>query len=526
MQDERDVVINMEDLEEVTPTPSLNLPDITEETVYRPKDGSPYLVFMCKAGDRRFKTCPDCGYPVINIHGYLKDRRLVHDVNVGIDQVDLLVKVPRYRCDRCSCTFTHEFASIMANRQMTYRLYDLIKRASFIRPFSDVAVEYGYSVPTIGTIFDEYVAELEPMRGAIIAPRVLGIDEKHIVNAMRGVFVDIESGTLLEMTETNKRKDVIFTIENMIDYDKNIKIVTMDMSNGYRSHVQECLPKAKIVVDKYHVYQDLSTKVKKTRTRLLDHLKAKLKAMPDSPEKDHLQNVYNIASTSTYLFKFGQEKLSEKESRVKAMADVCRTFPEFNHLRLLKERFEEIYDCEDRSTAESIYDNWVTLVPPSGAKQCEEWQERYQVDPELFSEFKVLVRAVKSWRTEIFNYFDPGCRVTNAAAEGLNNMIERINRLGNGYSFARLRAKALYWHLAAPRNRYIINYKNKPIYKEKERPAASKAPLGSFRCLIPSHSLPELIRFEEITFIDEIVSESERSPLSVFAFLPPEFIAS
>lgn len=526
MQDERDVIISLEDLEEVTPTPSLNLPDVDEEAVYRPKDGSPYLVFMCRAGARRFNKCPDCGNPVINVHGYLKERRLVHDVNVGVDQVDLLIKVPRYRCDKCGCTFTHTFKSIMENRQMTYRLYDLIKRDSFIRPFSDVAVEYGYSVPTIGTIFDEYVAELEPLRGAIVAPRVLGIDEKHIVHAMRGVFVDIETGTLLEMTEANKRSDVTSTIESMIDYDKNIQIVTMDMSAGYRVHVQECLPRAKIVVDKYHVYQDLSNKVKKTRTRIIEHIKAQLKAMPDSAEKAHLQAVYNIASTSTYLFKFGQEKLSEKESRVKAMADVCRTFPEFNHLRLLKERFEEIYDCDDRTTAERIYDNWVKLVPPSGAKQCETWQKLYQVDPDLYSEFKVLVRVVKSWRTEIFNYFDPGCRVTNAATEGLNNMIERINRLGNGYSFARLRAKALYWHLAAPRNRYIINYKNKPIYKEQNRPTTALANPGAFHSRKFSCTFPEVIGYEEVSFIDEVVSETERTPLSVFAFLPPEFIAS
>ena len=44
----------------------------------------------------------------------------------------------------------------------------------------------------------------------------------------------------------------------------------------------------------------------------------------------------------------------------------------------------------------------------------------------------------------ILNYFNEGCRFTNAATEGLNNNIERMNRAGNGYTFHHLRAKALY----------------------------------------------------------------------------------
>ena len=152
---------------------------------------------------------------------------------------------------------------------MTHRLHDQIKRESYIRPFTDVAPYFGYSIPTVAAIFDEYTAELEKQREEIIAPRILGIDEKHIVNALRDVFVDIETGTLLEMTPGNKRSDIIETIQGMKDYDKNIEIVTMDMSGGYRSYVHECLPNAKIIVDKYHVIQLMGTRVRTTRTKLI-----------------------------------------------------------------------------------------------------------------------------------------------------------------------------------------------------------------------------------------------------------------
>lgn len=521
MNDERLVEINLDDMEKVSPTPFLNLPDLTEEACYIPKDHGSYRVFLCKPSGRPQNGCPACHWPILSVHGYLPQRRLVHDINIGVEQVDILIQVPRYRCEDCGHTFTHQFESIVESRQMTHRLHDQIKRESYIRPFTDVAAYFGYSIPTVAAIFDEYTAELEKQREEIIAPRILGIDEKHIVNALRGVFVDIETGTLLEMTPGNKRSDIIETIQGMKDYDKNIEIVTMDMSGGYRSYVHECLPNAKIIVDKYHVVQLMGTKVRTTRTKLIEYVKQKLSKMAAGTEKAHLQEVFDLVLNNSYLFKFGQEKLAEKNHRVQAMADVCMTFPEFNHLRLLKEGFELIYDCQDREAAETVALEWAKLVPPSGARQMEAWQQEYHVPPELFVDFRALKRTLNSWHEEIFMYFEKGCQATNAATEGLNNLIERFNRLGNGYSFERLRAKALYWHLAGCRKKYRINAKQVPVYKEKP---LSKCFDTSYLGMI--YAVEEIIRYDLECHIEAELHHVIRDPLSVFLYLPDDRIPS
>jgi transposase len=331
---------------------------------------------------------------------------------------------------------------------------------------------------------------------------------------MRGVFVDIETGHLLEMTETNKKDVIVSTIESMVGYDKNIEIVTMDMSAGYRAHVQECLPCAKIIVDKYHVYQDLYAKISKTKTRIIEFLNWKISKM-EKPDAKQYKDILSLASKNPYLFKFGPDKLMGKPERIAAMAEVCSTFPEFNHLRLLKEGFERIYACDTRAEAERIADEWGELVPPKGSKQVTAWQGRYNVPPELYCEFRTLKNTVlKNWRNEIFTYFEPGCRVTNAATEGLNNMIERANRLGNGYSFARLRAKALYWHLAAPKTRYTIEVKKKPVYKEEFTMCFAKYGTG--------HQMPPrtLVGYEDYHSIEEKEGRVVRDPLSLFSYLP------
>ena len=516
---ERDVTLNFADFEEVSPTPYINLSDLEEESCYRPKDGTPYFVVKCKPSTRSAQICPSCGNNILSVHGYLTDRRLVHDVNVGVEQVDLLVKVPRYRCEDCGNTFAHRFKSVVERRQMTARLYEQIRRDAFVRPFSDIGNDFGYSDTTIATIFDEYASELEAKRGPVVAPRVLGIDEKHIVHAMRAVFVDIETGTLLEMKAGNKRTDVIDAIESMVDYDKNIEIVVMDMYAAYRDYIQHCLPKAKIIVDKYHIYQAMNLRVRKTRTMILEYLKDQIKHISDASKKSQAYDVYNIVAPNNYLFKFGQEKLAEKESRITAMADVCKTFPEFNHLRLLKEGFELIYQCSDRAAAEYVFKEWEKLIPPRGAKQIEEWSKTYNVPAELFSEFRTLDRTIHNWYEEVFTYFEPGYRVTNAATEGLNNMIERFNRLGNGYSFERLRAKALFWHLAAPRVRYSL------IYKTVSRPSTMTMNMMTLVGLdTPLFDRNSQVEEIEISSIDMTEIDSKRKPLSTFQYLPKDYV--
>ena len=458
----RKIDFSLEEMELVSPTPSLNLPELIEKECYKPKDGSPYLVFYCEDAPLKARTCPCCKSNSVDVHGHAANRT-IHDVNVGITQVDILLAPTRYICNECGVTFARDLYSILPNRQMTRRLNEQIKRDSFVRPFVEVGAAYGYSDTTIATIFDEYVSELKSRRGPIIAPRVLGIDEKHIVNAMRAIFVDNETGQLLEMKANNKRDDIIQTIESMVDYDKNIQIVTMDMSNGYRDYVQECLPRAKIIVDKYHVYQDLYVKISRTKSKIMDVIGARIGSETDMAKKQYLSNVRDLILKNTYLFKFGQKKLAEKQSRIAAMANICETFPEFNHLRLLKESFELIYSCTDRASAEAACNQWMEYVPPTGAKKIEAWEKNYGVSAELFSEFRTFQNTILRWHTEIFNYFDAGCSETNATSEGLNHFIEQINRVGNGYSFSRLRAKALYWHLAAPRVTYSMTTKKMAV---------------------------------------------------------------
>ena len=288
-----------DDMEEVIPIPHLNLRGIIEDACYRPKAGHPYLLFSCHVEDYRNRKCRFCGSTAVHAHGQTGAPRRIHDVNSGRTKVDIDLTVQRYICSECGRSFSPPSPDIMESRHLTRRLYDEIRHEAFTKPLSTVALKYGYSDTIIGKIFDEYSKELDSAHGPVIAPRVLGIDEKHIVHNMRAIFTDIENRVLLEMCPDNKKDTVIAAIESMVGYDTNIEVVTMDMSCGYRTYVQECLPNAAIVVDKFHVCQSVYEKIAKARSKIMAYIGALIQAEPESGAKKRMIAVRNLAQTNT-----------------------------------------------------------------------------------------------------------------------------------------------------------------------------------------------------------------------------------
>lgn len=468
------VRLTPDDMEKVTPTPHLNLGGIIEDACYRPKAGHPYLLFSCHVENYRNRKCPFCNSTAVHAHGQTGAPRRIHDVNSGRTKVDIDLQVQRYICSECGKSFSNLPPDIMEGRHLTKRLYDEIRHEAFTKPLSTVAMKYGYSDTIIGKIFDEYSRELESVHGPVIAPRVLGIDEKHIVHNMRAIFTDIENRTLLEMCPDNKKNTVIAAIEQMVGYDTNIEVVTMDMSCGYRTYVQECLPNAIIVIDRFHVCQSVYEKIAKARSKIMAYIGALIHAEPEGGVKKRMIAVRNLAQTNTYLFKFNAKNLTKSDKRINAMANICATFPEFNHLRLIKEYFDRIYTAPDRQTAEAYCKEWAELIPPSGSRQIEAWKKRFKVEPELFDDLRSAKNTLtKKWHNEIFNYFEPNSRFTNAVTEGLNRMVEDMSRMGNGYSFERLRARALYSDKVAAPIIYTMLPERVPVTEE---PSYSKPP--------------------------------------------------
>jgi transposase len=286
---------------------------------------------------------------------------------------------------------------------------DILKRCLTKTTFKAISEYYSIADKTVRRIFDVYVTENERLL-KYEAPYVLGIDEAHIDKHFRLVVTDIMNKRLLDMLENNDYSTVTRFLTNIPNRSR-IKVVTMDFAHPYAKAVKECLPDAVVVIDKFHVVQDINKKIDSTRIAI--HKQAK---------KDG-KNIKRLRNEHT-LFKTNLEDLSTEACQM--LTDWFEEYPELGEVYWVKEKFREIYaKAETKHEASKMFNKWLDEIPTQ------------------YGEMKSLKRYFKSRKDDIINYFD--YRQTNALTESMNNTIKEIEKIGHGYRFEVLRARSLFY---------------------------------------------------------------------------------
>ncbi len=349
---------------------------------------------------------PDCKSTLVpNKHD--KTDYFLHDVKAEgkLSYINLCIR--RYKCSECGQVFPDEFTFFTKRQHLTHRLKDeIVQRCIKGETFRYIANDYGIDPNTVSAVFKEYATEHKEELSYSYTPEVLGIDEAHIDDHYRLVLTDIKEQRLLDIKPNNYLRTVKSYLRTL---DPEIcKCATMDFAPAYAKAVSIVLPKALIVIDKFHVIQDINRSL-------------------DGVRKD-LQNEYRKQGVdirrfkrARYLFMTNWEDLSEK-----ATDKLNEWFFEFDDLYeayMCKETFRDIYSiAEDRIQATNMFDAWIESVPD-------------------FERFVPMRKTMTRRKEHILNYWD--CPYTNAYTESTNNAIKKIEKAGRGYKFETLRERCL-----------------------------------------------------------------------------------
>lgn len=366
-------------------------------------------------------ACPECGGVEYYKHG--KSKRFVRDLNSFGKRVGIEIHTHRYKCRYCDTTFSQHYESIDDRDKITIRLREQIEKESLKKPFANIAEEYSVSPTTVKRIFNAYIERLEKDM-TFLTPVILGIDEAHLNKSMRAVYTDIIGRKVLDIQPSRKKSDVKDFLSKLSNKE-NIEVVTIDMWRYYKEAVYEELPKAQVIVDRFHVIQLVN-----------NALEGERKAFKGSLDKKRRSKLLK----DRFLLLRNKEDLNARQ-----IWDMQLMFLDFPQLKLayeLKEQFRDIYKHDNREDALKAYEDWKKAVP----KDMKYYQD--------------VIKTVDNWQYEIFNYFT--CRITNAYTESLNNLIKNIEKAGRGYSFEVLRAKVLFGTSATRKPKYTrANTSNK-----------------------------------------------------------------
>jgi transposase len=354
-------------------------------------------------------ACPGCGCrDTDQFKGNGTRRQFLLDEPRGTLSVRIDLRRRSYSCKACGSSKLVPLGCLAKGRRMTSRLQTYIRNKSLQRPFNEVAQETGVSPKTVREIFNEHVDALELEREERCpTPRVLGLDGVYIKSKERAILTDREHGRIIDMWPAVETKQLTAALR-ALPHRETVEVVTIDMSKGLRSAVTHALPRATIVIDRYHIQRMANESVDRTRQRLHKEIKRTRGGVPMCHRK---------------LLRKHRGHLTPGERE-----EAERYFELLPELRLAYE------------TKEGFFAIWGAANSAAARAQYEEWKEACPQD--VRADFKPLLTAMSNWSEYVFNYFKHP--YTNAFTEASNRRIKDIQREGRGSEYKTVRAKVIF----------------------------------------------------------------------------------
>ena len=250
----------------------------------------------------------------------------------------------------------------------------------------------------------------------------LGIDEIALRKGQGNyivVLVDLDRRLPIDFVVSRKQEDIKEVLEGWgKEVLSHIIEVSIDLCTSYRSLVQELLPNANIVADRFHVMKIIN--------KDLDSVRKELRRSNKENENElERERIEEALKKSKYALLKPEENLTEKQKD--KLDKIREVLPSLAQIHQQKEVFRKIFE-ESKDWHE-------------GAFKLMDWMIEAQ------DNFKDSISTIRRWFGEITEYF--GNRTTNGAVEGINNKLKLIKRSGYGFgNFENFKLRCLIcWHL-------------------------------------------------------------------------------
>ena len=203
-------------------------------------------------------VCPKCA--TLSRMRYDKRTVILRDSPVHGKLIKLKVTKHRYFCKKCKKAFTEPLPGVLPRRRTTQRYRAGIHWAC--ENFTDLKkVSRAFRCST-GFIYNAYYEKLDlknRMNNNYPFTSKIGIDE-HCFGRKKGLgkrefvtmIVDHNNQKLREVTLGKSHAELYDQLKN-IPGRENVKLVTLDLSDSYKSFAKKFFPNAELIADRFHV---------------------------------------------------------------------------------------------------------------------------------------------------------------------------------------------------------------------------------------------------------------------------------
>ena len=316
------------------------------------------------------------------------------------------LKKRRFQCKNCRKVTVSETSLVQKNCQISEPLRQKVAQALVNRQaLTHIAQDLAISTSTVHRKLKEFTFKEDFSR----LPEILSIDEfSYQKGKLAFIAQDFETKKIITILENRTQ----ITIRNhFFRYSKearnSVKVVTVDMSGSYIPMIPKLFPKAKIVIDRFHIVQHMSRALNHTRIQLMTQFDKKsleyraLKYYWKSVLKDSRKLSLNSFRSRT----FG-ETLTPKE----CLTEIFHLVPELKG-------YYDLYQLLLFHLQEKNADYFFDLIE--------------EALPHLNQTFKTALRTILHHKQHVINAIE--LPYSNAKLEATNKLITDIKRNAFGF---------------------------------------------------------------------------------------------
>jgi transposase len=355
-----------------------------------------------------YSMCHKCGQKATEFHEHAQELELRHLPLCG-RQVMLRLRPKRYRCLYCEGAVTTteraEWYDAKAGCSKAYAEFLLLELVN--GTLQDVAKKHGVTYDVVRGVLKRYVKG-EVDWSQIKALGLLGVDEISLLKG-HSDFVTLvsahdEQGKLIVLAVLKGREkkplvDFLKTIPKRLQ--EMVKEVCTDLYDGFINAVEEVLPQAKIVADRFHIAKLYRAAVDALRKIEMKELKAIL-------TKEEYAGLKGVL----WALRKRHESLEPEEQ---ALLDrLFEASPSLRKAYTLREKLTRLFDKKhSKKSGRRAIRRWMAQVKDSGL-EC----------------FDTFLSTLEKRMDLITNYFIS--RSSSGWVEGLNNKIKVLKRRAYG----------------------------------------------------------------------------------------------
>lgn len=451
-----------------TSTPSLGVHDflaafdldrahINNLDIYHEHDG---LIISLDLQVREH-PCPVCNTLTSKVKSYHL-KKIKHSVLVPTP-CTIHYKARRYICPLCGKTFFENNPFVLNHLKVSVAtVYNVLRELQ--RPeatFKYVGDKYHMSASSVANIFDKHI-----VIGRRTLPTCISFDETYAFKSENSdyicVLLDYIDKKVIDVLPSRRKRYLIDYFYNIpLSEREKVKYVSFDMWKTYQTVAKLMFPNSVLIVDKFHILQELMRRVTRIRVQVMndnkkvkDALEEKRKVLKkqslclSSQEAEQLR----IAQVNYYLLKKFHFVLFSNDPKIldpnieKRYNRFLQRYCNLYDLHTLVIQIDSLLE-EAVSLRDAVHRFYKETAYKDAKRELEDLIISFRTSN--IKSLQEFANTLQQWKQEIIHSFIPipgiNKKMNNALIENRNKSIKLLKHSSNGYTnWARFRSRVLY----------------------------------------------------------------------------------